>query len=77
MTRRERHQAIVLNFCGYQGARGMTGDRDVHRVLEGMIRRRGFAIFTDEAVEELARDLLRERAFTRKLNAQNRARRVA
>lgn len=67
MTRRERHIRIIESFGDLTGWRspGIDG------AFRNLIRRKGFAILTDEAVEELVRLRLAELKFQKKINAQN------
>lgn len=69
MTRRQRHERIIAALA-YDPA-------FLRYFVDGLRYRRGLAILTDEAIEELAADIVRDRKFSNKLNAANRARRNA
>lgn len=67
MTRRQRHNNILAWF-----------DRSrVKWELDGMLAGKGLSILSDEATEELARRCIASHKFTEKLNARNRATRLA
>lgn len=68
MTRRERHLRIIESFGDLTSWRAPGID---HAFRE-LVRRRGFAILTDEAVEELVRLRLAELKFRKKIDRQNR-----
>lgn len=61
MSRRERHLRILASF-GRQA--------DWHR--DSVVFRRGYAAFTDEAIEEIAQDTVRSYKRSQKANAENR-----
>lgn len=63
MNRRERHLRIIENF----------GRDWPHRTMrEILLPRKGFSILSDEGIELLARELLAEVAFSKKIAAHNR-----
>lgn len=74
MNRRERHENIILNWCGHLGERGLVYDKNINVEVNNLIRRRGFAALTDEAIEELARNLVTARSYSRKLREKNQRR---
>lgn len=74
MNRRERHENIILNWCGHWGERGLVYDRNLNVEVNNLIRRRGFAALTDEAIEDLARNLVTARSYSRKLREKNQRR---
>lgn len=64
MTRRERHIRILDSFGG---THGLTG-----RQIDSLIMKNGFSVFTDEAIEKLATNVVEGWNFTQRLNRQNR-----
>ena len=66
MTRRERQLRII----GSWGCLGSDSYLRFH--FDSLISRRGLAALTDEAIRELATDLVRSRARQEKMNAENR-----
>lgn len=69
MTRRERHIRIIESFGDLNSYR-IAG---IDHAFRELVRRNGFAILTDKAIEELVRIRLAELKFSKKINAQNRA----
>lgn len=70
MTRRERHENIIRSWMSY-----WPGDSYVRHHIDGVMARRKLGAFTDEAIEDLARDLLTSKARQKKMNEENRKRR--
>lgn len=68
MNRRERIERIIASFS--PAWLGRPHDRYVYELL----RQRGMSIFTDEALEELARILVSDHRLTQRLSRENRAR---
>jgi len=66
MTRRERIERIVASFSP-----AWLGRPD-DRFIQDLLRRRGMSILTDEAIEELARDLVSDLRRAQRMNRENR-----
>jgi hypothetical protein len=65
MNRRERHTRIIESW-------GNLGHSYLRFHFDNLIARRGLSALTDEAIRELATDLVRSRARQNKMNAENR-----
>lgn len=69
MTRRERHIRIINSWGTFSSF--------VDNVEARMQAKLGLAAYTDEAIEEFARLLVEANKRQQKMNAENRARRMA
>lgn len=67
MTRRERHLRIIGSWGSFAFRSG-----SLRYEFDSLIARRGLSALTDEAVRELATNLIRSRARQNKMNEQNR-----
>lgn len=72
MTRRERHENIIRSWMTY-----WPGDSYVRYHIEAVMSRHRLAAFSDIAIEDLARDMLNSRARQKRMNEENRKRRLA
>lgn len=72
MTRRQRHENIIRSWMTY-----WPGDSYVRHHIDDVVRRHRFAAFSDLAIEDLARDLLKSKARQKRMNEENRKRRAA
>lgn len=71
MTRRERHIRIIRSWMTY-----WPGDSYVNCHIQTVMHRHKFAAFSDIAIEDLARELLKSKARQKKFNLENRKRRA-
>lgn len=72
MTRRERHINIIKSWMTY-----WPGDSYMRHHIDAVMSRHRFAAFSDIAIEDLARDLLKSKARQKKMNEENRKRKAA
>ncbi len=72
MTRRQRHENIIRSWMTY-----WPGDSYVRYHIDTVMNRYRFAAFSDIAIEDLARDLLKSKARQKRMNEENRKRREA
>lgn len=66
MTKRDRHTRIIESFGNHRF------DSHVRFHFEGVLARLGLSALTDEAVRELAADLVKARTFEKRINKRNR-----
>ena len=70
MTRRDRHVRILESWGGI---RSLTGSRTIATVVDDLVYRHGFALFTDEAIEMIVARVVSNWKRTRRMNRENRA----
>jgi hypothetical protein len=75
MTRRERHIRIIESWSSYPGE--FSGGHIVRFHLHQLLDRRKFDALKDEAIEELARDLISSSKLQKKYNEEARKLRAA
>ena len=71
MTRRERHIRIIESWGNFRYS------HQVRFCFQELMSRRGLAALTDEAVRELATDLVVSQRRHNRMNAENRKRAAA
>jgi hypothetical protein len=67
MNRRRKCELVIKGFGGASPSSPM-----IRHAIEDVIRREGFAIFTNEALEAIAWRLIDNAKFARKLDKENR-----
>jgi hypothetical protein len=75
MTRRERHIRIIESWSSYSGE--FRGGHTVRFHVDQILARRKFDALKDEAIEELARDLISSSKRQKKYNEEARKLRAA
>ena len=73
MTRRDRLLRIIDNFGGV----GPYGHPSAKHGFQRTLAKHGLSLFTDEAIELIVREIVRDWKRTKRMNRENRARRSA